>query len=407
MVKKLRYKFVAVTMTLMVTVFGIFFLADYLYNRYWNDLDILDTLEWFADAGVFRNETMVGDTDMDLDETNGYSVYFVLLDRSGKVVKTAGTSEKSIPEQVWKTLSNNPPEVWKWRSYIYTVRNYEDGQKGIYLTNTAERSVSFKKILGTVSLVCAGFLLLLGVSFYLSNYVVEPARKALEREKQFISDASHELKTPVAAISVNAQALMGQMEENRHLKYILSESERMDRLIRRLLTLAVMEGGGKNSPKERFSLSDCCEEAALTMESMAYEKKIRFTYKIERPVSFYGNEDEIRQLVAILLDNAMKHTFEQGEIQFHLKRKNNYILFWVQNSGQGIKEDDMTHIFERFYSTEKSRSGKKDSFGLGLSIAKAIVEDHGGKISVKSEYGSYACFTVCFGGVGGKIHSSA
>lgn len=160
----------------------VFFLADYLYNRYWNDLDILDTLEWFADAGVFRNETMAEDTDMDLDETNGYSVYFVLLDRSGKVVKTAGTSEKSIPEQVWKTLSNNPPEVWKWRSYIYTVRNYEDGQKGIYLTNMAERSVSFKKILGTVSLVCAGFLLLLGVSFYLSNYVVEPARKARERE---------------------------------------------------------------------------------------------------------------------------------------------------------------------------------------------------------------------------------
>ena len=99
MVKKLRYKFVAVTMTLMVTVFGIFFLADYLYNRYWNDLDILDTLEWFADAGVFRNETMVGDTDMDLDETNGYSVYFVLLDRSGKVVKTAGTSAKAYPSR--------------------------------------------------------------------------------------------------------------------------------------------------------------------------------------------------------------------------------------------------------------------------------------------------------------------
>lgn len=394
MVKKLRYKFVVVTMTLMVTVFGIFFLSDYLYGRYWDEVDILDTLEWFADAGVFRNEVYAGMTQQQREE--GYPVYFVLLDKAGQVVATTGTTSKRAPEEVVRAVCSNPPGVWKWHSYIYTIRQYEDGQQGVYLTNVAERSVSWRQIAGMTGLVCAGFLLLLGVSFYLSKYVVEPARSALEREKQFISDASHELKTPIAAISVNAQALMGQMEENKHLRYILSESERMDRLIRRLLTLAVMEGQEKHSPKEIFSLSDCCEEAALTMESMAYEKKLRFTYKIEHPVMFYGNKDEIRQLIAILLDNAMKHTAGQGEIQFYLKRKSSYIVFWVYNTGQGITEEDLPHIFERFYSTEKSRSEKTDSFGLGLSIAKAITEDHGGKISVKSEYGSYACFTVSF-----------
>ena len=141
-------------------------------------------------------------------------------------------------------------------------------------------------------------------------------------------------------------------------------------------------------------MTDSCEEIALTMESVSYEKNLQFVYSIEKDIFYYGNCEEIKQVIIILIDNAIKHTPINGQIEFFLSEKENRPEIHVINTGAGILPEDIPHIFERFYCGEKSRNTKKDSFGLGLAIAKAILDRNGGSITVKSEFGKYAKFTI-------------
>lgn len=394
MVKKLRYKFVIITMLLMASVFGILASVDFLYSLYWNNMETLQLLQWFAASDCLKE----GKDNIEVSQQDfGSPIYFVLLDSDGQVISTVNTSNNnhiSAPDKLITAVREGSPEGWKWKSYIYTVREYEDNQMGIYYVNMLDDTQTFPRLLGEIFLIAVGFALLLKVSFYLSKYVVEPAKNALEREKQFITDASHELKTPVTAISINAQALRNELNDNKHLNYIISESARMDRLIHKLLTLSYLEEQGAKVTKELFSLSECCEEIVLTLESMAFEKKIQFEYDIEEEIDYMGNVDEIKQVITILLDNAIKHTPEKGKIKLNLCSKKGKPLLTVFNTGKGISPEDLPHIFERFYCTEKSRNEASENFGLGLAIAKTIVDTHKGKISATSELGCNVCFYV-------------
>lgn len=394
MLKKIRYKFTAVTISLMGIVFSILFFTDYLYSKYWDEFETLEMLKCFAEYNVFLNQSAPYSS-MQTDES--FTIYFVIVDKNGTIITSTGNSQKKITKEVVDAVLSQSDRKWKLHSYIYTTKKYENSTTGIYLADTSYPPMSLKKAMQTAVLFCIGFCLLLVVSYYLSKFIVKPAENAFLREKQFISDASHELKTPIAAISVNAHALSEQLEgNNKHLKYILSEAERMDRLIHQLLTLSFLEGQKKDTLKETFLLSHCCEEIALTMESITYEKRINFVYDIDKSVMLYGNEDEIRQLIFILMDNAVKHTEKGGEIQFKLSKNRNRPTIVVFNTGTGIAPENLPHIFERFYSTVKNRTEKTDSFGLGLSIAKAITENHGGVITVESEINKYARFSVIF-----------
>lgn len=196
----------------------------------------------------------------------------------------------------------------------------------ILFTDTTDHTFDPVRLFGTIIIIVLSFILLLLVSHYLSRFVTNPAEEALKREKQFISDASHELKTPIAAISINAQALKGLEEDQKYLQNIRSEAGRMDQLIHRLLTLSYYEETGRTMEKDFFSLSESCEAIALAMESVAFEKKIEFGYHIEDDINCYGNSEEMKQVVAILLDNAMKHTPEKGIIQLTLSSFEKYSI---------------------------------------------------------------------------------
>lgn len=179
----------------------------------------------------------------------------------------------------------------------------------------------------------------------------------------------------------------------KHIRNIIFESERMSRLIERLLTLSRLD---ENAiiPQTAFSLSSCVEEMALTYESVAYDKGAAYSYDIAENISFYGNEDDIRQLMAILIDNAIKNTEPSGNISISLTENMGRITIKVENTGKGISAEDIPHIFERFYKSDSSRS--ECSFGLGLAIAKAVAERNSGSISVQSEVDGVTCFMVEF-----------
>lgn len=395
MVKTLRRKFILVTMGLMITVFGILSVTNYLYNDYWDSLSTLQMLEWLVDGELSLGFQQGDDDGAREDENYGNAVYAVTLDSKNTILNiysVTGETKEKIPEWVIRNICENDPGEWSWFSYIYVFRESEDGHRILFVTDSSYQSKSGVKIILEILLILGAVLLLFAVSYFLSRFVTRPAEAALRREKQFVSDASHELKTPVGAISINAQALKGQIGENKHLMHILSETKRMDQMIHKLLTLSCLEEG--EVQKKNFSLSDCVEEMALTYDSVAFEKKISFDYEIQEKICYEGNDEEIRQLVAILLDNAIKHTPASGRLTLALHIKDENPEISVFNTGTGISREDIPYIFDRFYSTEESRTSDAGSFGLGLAIAKAITERHGGTISVESEFGQNACFTV-------------
>ena len=277
-----------------------------------------------------------------------------------------------------------------YKSYVFTVKELGNGNKLIVLQDISVKNNSAARVLSTIALILFGIISLVLLTFFLSKFITEPARKALEREKQFVSDASHELKTPISVISINAQAL-NMDSENIHLKNILSETDRMNSLIENLLTLSRYEEVPLRD-KSDCLLSDIVKEISLTYESIAFEKEIGYQYDIEESITVRGDENELKQLAVILIDNAIKNTEPLGLVTIALSKKNNHCLFEVKNTGKGIAKKDIPHIFERFYTSSSSRND--NSFGLGLSIAKSIVERHNGTISVKSEIDEETTFTV-------------
>jgi len=394
MEKKIRSKFVLLTMILMVSVFGVIYIIESIYTCYWDELDKVSILEILADCHAFEPQ-LNGEEIIPTYE--GGIICYVRMGKDGTIqykADSTGRKQFLVPRSLLKKIEEDSSHQFKWKRYIYIIREYENGDVGIYYTDRFDHPLRIKKVIEAILIVFMGLILLFLVSMYLSKFVVKPAQAALEREKQFIADASHELKTPITAICVNAEALKSESNQNKHLQFIISEAKRMDRLIHKLLTLSALEEKKMYLEKRCFSLSDCFEEIVLSMESIAYEKKISYQYEIEENVMYIGNEDEIEQVAIILLDNAIKHTPELGEVSFTLSVEKKKIVIKVMNTGVGISPEDLPHVFERFYCSEKSRNKEKHGFGLGLAIAKAIVEAHDGTISVVSQYGSKVCFCI-------------
>lgn len=385
MLKKLRMKFVSITMLLMIVVFGLLLTGSHLYNSYWFEEDTLSLLEWIADnkSGTDLKSGIRNDT-----------IYEITVDKNRNIQESRafGENAEKLPKNIIMEMVDADEDEYSIGQYIFTKRNMGDGNIMIFVANTESSGNQLYEGLSGVALIISGLALLLIICIYLSGFVMEPAQKEILREKQFIADASHELKTPLSAISINAEALKAEFGENRHIEHIISETERMDRLIKRLLTLSKIEESADDSDMTKFSLSDAVEEIALTYESVVFENNLNFSYRIKPELQMTGSEDQIKQLIALLIDNAVKNADENGNIELSLERNGDYKILKVSNSGEGISEDEIEHIFDRFYTTDSSRKG--ESFGLGLAIAKAIVLRHKGEISVQSERGEDTVFSV-------------
>lgn len=397
MVKVLRRKFVFITTIMMVTLFGVIWTVNRVNNQYWADQDILAIIEMLTDSGVFRNDKKIDEQLIVERLTNEEPIYAFLVDSNGKVldkqVLGQGPSAGELKPKTITAIMNAPAKTYKQDGFIYTKRVYDDGSALIVAINSTITDHSVTQMIINGLLMGGGFCLLVAIAFYLSRFITVPAEQALEREKRFISDASHELKTPLGAIGVNAQALELNGNYSIYVKNIIFETGRMSRLIERLLTLSKLEEN-ELIDKKLFPLSTVSEEMMLSYESITFEKNRQLEYDIQPNVELNGSADEIRQLIAILLDNAIKNSEEGSVITFWCGQDASGRQIRVANYGHGIQEADLEHIFERFYTTDSSRNS--GSFGLGLAIAKEIAERHGGQIRVDSSPDKETVFTVTF-----------
>lgn len=382
---------------MMVTLFGVIWTVNRVNNQYWADQDILAIIEMLTDSGVFRNDKKIDEQLIVERLTNEEPIYAFLVDSNGKVldkqVLGQGPSAGELKPKTITAIMNAPAKTYKQDGFIYTKRVYDDGSALIVAINSTITDHSVTQMIINGLLMGGGFCLLVAIAFYLSRFITVPAEQALEREKRFISDASHELKTPLGAIGVNAQALELNGNYSIYVKNIIFETGRMSRLIERLLTLSKLEEN-ELIDKKLFPLSTVSEEMMLSYESITFEKNRQLEYDIQPNVELNGSADEIRQLIAILLDNAIKNSEEGSVITFWCGQDASGRQIRVANYGHGIQEADLEHIFERFYTTDSSRNS--GSFGLGLAIAKEIAERHGGQIRVDSSPDKETVFTVTF-----------
>ena len=232
------------------------------------------------------------------------------------------------------------------------------------------------------------------IAWILSRWAVKPVRTAFEKQKRFVADASHELKTPLAVISANLDVLAGETGENKWIEYIRGEIKRMSKLVKDLLYLAKCDSQEVKYQFCSFDLSRAVMSSVLPFESTVFEQEKTLETDIAENIQYVGDESAIKQVAVILLDNAVKHTEQGAVIKVSLSVSGNKKILSVRNTGAGISAEDQKRIFERFYRTDKSRARDTGGYGLGLSIAKSIADIHHAKITVSSVEGEYAEFSL-------------
>jgi len=225
------------------------------------------------------------------------------------------------------------------------------------------------------------------ISFFLSKIVIKPVDKAFKQQQQFISDASHELKTPITVILANTSIILNKKDNNYAIKwvnYIDKEANRMKKLVEDLLFLARLDENENIALNSKFNLSDALYECVLPFEPVAFENSISINNDISPNVFIKGNVDQIKRLIMILLDNSCKYSPNDNTVSITLKFLNGKANLSIHNKGSSIPEDDISKIFDRFYRVDKARERISNSYGLGLPMAKEIVKHHKGNISVTS-----------------------
>lgn len=279
-------------------------------------------------------------------------------------------------------------------SLVYIVKSWKSRDCNVIIFMNNDFAVENSKSLVMFSIVVfvLGMAVLFVISILISKWLVSPAEKVLVTEKEFISNASHELKTPLTIISANADILREEYGDNRQLSYIRQETSKMNHLIGEMLTLVRMDNANTADVFSEFDLSGAMLDVVLPFESVAFENKLHFDFQIDDGLHMYGNQEQVKRVMSILLDNAMSYTPEGGSVKVEVSIRNKRIYMKVDNTGEAIAEQMQEKIFERFYRENESREseakeGESRHFGLGLSIASSIVNHYRGKISVKSKEG--------------------
>ncbi|MDR1795122.1 MAG: HAMP domain-containing histidine kinase [Erysipelotrichaceae bacterium] len=340
-----------------------------------------------------------------------YGISFVLFVKDGQLMSV--NSQLDLSEEVYREAyaqvgdSQSGKIVLEGRTWQYEISRNQSGMPGIMQQENYTRIVflditNSTKVLTTLALtlILVGLVVLAAVFFISYRFAVRavaPIEENFNRQKQFVADASHELRTPLAIIGANIDAITASAKakvesQSEWFGYIRAELLRTGKLVDDLLYLAKSEIVNPQN-RQPFNISTACETACASMEAVFYENQKILVTEISSDIIVVGESDKLQSVIYILLDNAGKYTPKKGTITVSLQSEGDKAVLRVSNTGEGIASDDLKKIFERFYRSDKSRSSESGGFGLGLSIAKTIVESQGGSIGANSENG-LTVFTV-------------
>ena len=319
--------------------------------------------------------------------------FYVSVNSFGELSATFGgyydlTDTDALQEIISLTLSDPAQSgVLKDCGLRFLKRTTPFGQSIVFADMSSELATMRSLVKNCLFIGIASFIAFLGLSFLLAGWAVKPVESAWNQQRQFVSDASHELKTPLTVILTNAELLQqsGYDEEakERFVNSILTMSHQMRGLVESLLELARVDNGGQNMVFSRFNYSELVTDALLPFEPVYFEKGLLLESEVAEGIFVKGSAQHLKQVLDILLDNASKYAAPNATVRVTLRAQGAHCLLTAANPGEEISKEDLKNIFKRFYRVDKARS-MNHSYGLGLAIAEGIVHRHNGKIWAES-----------------------
>lgn len=333
--------------------------------------------------------------------------FFIKMNGSGEII--AYSSELRIPREDVKELKEivlnkgiptGTIATSNYRLYFLKApKKY--GSIVVFLDNSGEENVFRWLIITSICVGLISLMLVFFISLFLANKAIKPVKTSWERQNTFVADASHELRTPLAVIISNLEIVMENENEtvgsqNKWLVNIQSELERIKKLVSDLLFLARSDAKDEEMFKEAFDLSSLLYKINDIFMPLAQKKGLKLILHNKNDVTVFGNAFRIKQLITILLDNAIKYTNRGGQVELKLEVGVSSFQLSIRDTGEGIPKEHLNRIFDRFYRVDQSRSRSHGGSGLGLAIAKCIVDEHKGSIHVVSEVGKGTEFIAIF-----------
>ncbi len=388
MIKRLRLKIIVTMMTMVTimlcTIFGLiyYFTQSNLQNESLNMLQSLASNSFAPGLG---------------SEQVRLPYFTVELTRRGEILTYENgydLSDEALLNDLIElsTSSEGPTGTIREYSLRYYRTETPAGQLLIFADISSELS-SLSSLLRTCLLLgVLSFLVFLAISILLARWVVKPAAQAWDQQRQFVADASHELKTPLTVIMTNSELLQSQeFDEDSRQQFsanILTMAQQMRRLVEQLLELARLDNAQLGqSANALLSFSDLVSDAVMPFEPVFFEQGLTLTCHIDSGCVLRGSESHLRQVVDVLLDNAQKYAFPNTEVFLSLIKQSRRCLLAVVSRGDDISPENLVNIFRRFYRGDQARS-RTGSFGLGLPIAQRIVQEHHGRIWAESRQGN-------------------
>lgn len=393
MIAGLQKKFILISAASTLAVFSIIFLLLVLFS--WDQME--KTMDTLTDA-IVSNDGVFPDFEPDdhrgpsqrlpygeiITEETQFSTRFftVWLDGEKQILRInmdaiSSISRDDVKEYVQKALKEGRERGWV-SDYRYRILETGQGATVVFVNGSMNWAVT-TRLLVTAFLVLLGrALLILLLTVLLSKRVVRPVAESYEKQKQFITDANHELKTPLTLILSNLDIVEAELGQNEWLDDIRSEGERMGLMINQLVALSRMDESQAHMVRSAFDLSAAVEDTVSEFQPLAAERGKKLQTSIEPGIRYEGDEGLIRRLASILMDNAVKYCDEGGEIRVEVCQHRHPVLI-VENTYAQVDQLELDRLFDRFYRADKARTFS-GSFGVGLSIAQSIVRSHRGSI---------------------------
>ncbi|MGN0539494.1 MAG: sensor histidine kinase [Candidatus Fimenecus sp.] len=407
MIKTLQKKFVITAMAAVSVLLVFFIAAINILNCVTTVREIDRTLDFLISSGKQKAPAQKLDKGgirdfisplPDEDSVREWGYFTVKYNTDGDVIMTDVSRISLTQEEAQQTaeeLLGKGGEGYVGR-YKYKISVSPDGEETtVVCIDTAMkiRTVATTALISVfVGIVCWAVMLLLVI--FLSKRAIKPIAENIERQKQFVTNAGHEIKTPLAIILANTDALELHNGENKWSKNIRAQTVRLNGLMQNLLTLAKNDESQQRLTCEMFNASELLNETAETFFESAVAQGVTVSCDIEPDVQITANRESIRQLYSVLIDNAVKYGKCGSEIFISLKAENERSVFTVQNTCDNLPDCEPEKLFDRFYRGDSARTQKSGGYGIGLSVARAVAEGAGGEIKAEYKNGNTVVFTV-------------
>lgn len=405
MIRKLKRKLIALAMSsfalVLLTVLAVINVLN--LNQMVSDAD--ETLQLIlTNSGTFPTIRVLdgrNDHGRFLSPEAPYeNRYFsVLLDADGEALKTdtnqiAAVNREAAVAYAQKALASGETQGQDG-DYRYGMKTLESGETLIVFLDCGRSLSSFRSYLYTSVLlyVCALAVVFALLAIF-SRRIVRPISESYEKQKQFITDAGHDIKTPLTIIDADAEVLAMEIGENEWVEDIKTQARQLATLTGELISLSRMEETGARRVMIDFPLSDVVGETAQSFQALAKAQGKELEIRIEPMISICGDEKALRQLTSILLDNALKYSLPGSVIRLTLEKAGRSVRLLVENACEPLKREQIAHLFDRFYRADTARTPEQGGYGIGLSIAKAVTQAHRGKITASSPDGKSLAMLV-------------